>query len=83
MATRFLPTFPRRRPANEDSEPSASFDGFAVWRISTPPDTARREVEHLANWDFDRLIMAHGEVIETGGKSALLEAFGWAGVSEN
>ncbi|MGM0557278.1 MAG: hypothetical protein ACQEVA_12920 [Myxococcota bacterium] len=50
-------------------------------RFGMDRDTARREVEHLANWDFDRLIMAHGEVIETGGKSALLEAFGWAGVS--
>lgn len=42
-------------------------------------DVARRELGRLATWDFDRLIMAHGEVIETGGKSALAGAFRWLG----
>ena len=42
-------------------------------------EVARRELERLATWDFDRLIMAHGEVIETGGKSALAGAFRWLG----
>ena len=49
-------------------------------RFGMDRDLARREIEAIAEWDFDRLIMAHGEVIETGGKSALLEAFAWTGV---
>ncbi len=46
-------------------------------RVGMDAELARRELSELANWDFDRLIMAHGEVIETGGKQALLDAFGW------
>ena len=38
---------------------------------------AREELQEILSWDFDRLIMSHGEVIETGGKDALLGAFGW------
>jgi hypothetical protein len=50
-------------------------------RFGMDRDIARLEVERIAEWDFDRLIMAHGEVIETGGKAALLEAFGWTGAA--
>ena len=38
---------------------------------------AREDLAVIAGWDFDRLILAHGEVIEEGGKRALLEAFRW------
>lgn len=41
---------------------------------------ARTELATVANWDFDRVVMAHGEVIETGGKQAVLDAFRWLGV---
>ena len=40
---------------------------------------ARREIAAILEWDFDRLIMAHGEVIEAGGKAALRRAFRWLG----
>lgn len=39
---------------------------------------AREEISQLLDWDFDRLIMCHGEVVETGGKEALRSAFQWA-----
>lgn len=42
-------------------------------------DLARRELAILAQWDFDRIVMAHGKIVETGGKAALLEAFRWLG----
>ncbi len=29
------------------------------------------------SWDFDRLVMAHGDVIETGGRQVIAEAYGW------
>lgn len=35
---------------------------------------ARRSVERMFEWDFDRLIMAHGEVVETGAKPLLAAA---------
>lgn len=40
-------------------------------------DVARRELKALLALDFDRLIMSHGEVIETGGRQALAGAFRW------
>jgi hypothetical protein len=38
---------------------------------------ARRSIERLLAWDFDRLIIAHGPVIESGGKEVVRRAFGW------
>ncbi len=38
---------------------------------------ARRELTELLDLDFDRLLMSHGAVIETGGKEALAGAFDW------
>jgi hypothetical protein len=35
----------------------------------------RRSVERLDDWDFDRIIMAHGNVLESGGKAAFTEAW--------
>jgi hypothetical protein len=38
---------------------------------------ARQEIGELLAQDFDRLIMAHGEIIETGGRGALWNASRW------
>lgn len=35
------------------------------------PDAFAPKLERLLSWDFDRLIMSHGDVIERGGKAAL------------
>lgn len=43
-------------------------------------DAARRELAEIASWDFDRLVLSHGEIVETGGKDALLGAFRWLGL---
>ncbi|MDX1388011.1 MAG: hypothetical protein R3344_02420, partial [Acidobacteriota bacterium] len=32
-------------------------------------------VREVLEWDFDRVIMSHGEVVETGGKAMMREAF--------
>jgi hypothetical protein len=39
----------------------------------------KRSVEALTTWDFDRIIVGHGEVIETGGKRRLANALSDAG----
>ena len=36
----------------------------------------------MMGWDFDRVITGHGDVIETGGKARLIEAFKAAGFLE-
>lgn len=40
-------------------------------------DVAREEIGALLELDFDRLVMAHGAVIETGAKRALRSAYRW------
>jgi uncharacterized protein DUF4336 len=36
---------------------------------------ARGSVEHILAWDFDRVVMSHGRVLETGGRDAFRAAF--------
>jgi hypothetical protein len=38
---------------------------------------ARRSVERVLSWDFDRVIVSHGEVLEHGGPEALRSALAW------
>lgn len=38
---------------------------------------ARASVERLLAWDFDRVLIAHGDYLETGGQEALRRAFEW------
>ncbi|MEZ4361738.1 MAG: DUF4336 domain-containing protein [Kofleriaceae bacterium] len=38
---------------------------------------ARASVQRLLDWDFERVIVTHGEVCEAGGKDALRAGFGW------
>lgn len=38
---------------------------------------ARASVERFLEWDFDRIVVSHGEVLEHGGRAALREAFEW------
>ncbi|MEM1034683.1 MAG: DUF4336 domain-containing protein [Myxococcota bacterium] len=46
------------------------------WATKDRP-AAGRSVEHLLALDFNRLVMAHGEVLDDGGKDALAAATGW------
>ncbi len=36
---------------------------------------ARRSLDALLAWDFDRVVMSHGDVLEVGGKDRLRDAF--------
>lgn len=38
---------------------------------------ARASRDRILSWDFDRVIMSHGEVLETGGHAAFREALAW------
>ena len=40
---------------------------------------ARASVQRILAWDFDRVVVTHGEVLETGGKQAFTEAFAFLG----
>jgi hypothetical protein len=38
---------------------------------------ARASLERILGWDFDRVIVAHGDVLETGGHEALARGYAW------
>lgn len=37
----------------------------------------RRSIDRILDWDFDRVIVPHGEIVESGGRSLLEEAFAY------
>ena len=38
---------------------------------------ARRSIDRLLALDFDRIVLAHGRVLESGGRAALRDAYAW------
>jgi hypothetical protein len=38
---------------------------------------ARRSFERILAWDFERVVVAHGGVLESGGREALRAAYAW------
>lgn len=38
---------------------------------------ARASVERVLEWDFDRIVIGHGELVETGGREAFRAAYRW------
>jgi len=38
---------------------------------------ARRDIDQLLSWDFDKIVLAHGEPIDTNGVEALRETYTW------
>jgi hypothetical protein len=41
-------------------------------------EAARASLERILAWDFDRVVMAHGDdVVESGGRAALREGYAW------
>jgi len=38
---------------------------------------ARESLERILEWDFDRIVVSHGEVLERGGRQILREGYRW------
>jgi len=38
---------------------------------------ARESLERILAWDFDRVVVAHGDVLESGGRDALRRGYAW------
>lgn len=49
-------------------------------RVGMRRPEAREDLRRLLDFDFDRLIMAHGQIIDSGGKDALAAAYTWLGL---
>ena len=39
--------------------------------------TARESLERILAWDFDRVVVAHGDVLERGGHEILRDGYSW------
>lgn len=50
---------------------------IVVKLITRDRKAARQSVERMLSWDFDRVIVSHGAVLEHGGQAALREKFAW------
>ena len=48
-------------------------------RVLMTRAAARSDLARVLAWDFDRVILAHGEVVEQGGRDALRQAYAWLG----
>lgn len=56
-----------------------AYDRFGITRLTEmlvdDPEALRRSLEEILRWDFDRVIVSHGENVETGGKAAFRAGF--------
>ncbi|ELY38464.1 DUF4336 domain-containing protein [Natronorubrum tibetense] len=39
--------------------------------------TFRRSIRDVLAWDFDRVVPGHGEIVDSGGKRAVLDGYDW------
>ena len=37
----------------------------------------RRSLETILDWPFERVIVAHGDILETGGREQFVRGYGW------
>jgi hypothetical protein len=44
--------------------------------------SARAAAQRILSWDFDRIIVGHGDIFESGGKQAFERAMSWLGSDE-
>ena len=69
LRTRLLAWGPRMRPR---LGPTVAF------RLGIRDrEAARHSVERILDWDFDRILPGHGEIVETGGKDKFKRDFAW------
>jgi hypothetical protein len=71
----------------EQSSPTTRFFARALGVLGRPSASrsfgltvrnrgeVRASLERIAAWDFDRMLLSHGRIVETGGKAAFLSAF--------
>lgn len=47
------------------------------WVLLRDRAALRASLDRVLAWDFDRVVVAHGEVVESGGRDTLRDAFAW------
>jgi hypothetical protein len=69
LKTRLLAWGPRMRPRLGPT--------FAFRLGIRDREAARHSVERILEWDFDRILPGHGEIVETEGKGKFKRDFAW------
>jgi hypothetical protein len=69
LATQFLAWGPRMR---RRLGPTVAFRMGIQDR-----QAARRSVKRILEWDFDRILPGHGEIVDSGGKAAFEQGLAW------
>ena len=56
------------------------FGPSRIFRFAVLKDRAplRQSLDRILAWDFERVTVAHGEILESGGRAALQAGFRWA-----
>lgn len=49
----------------------------ALWPTFRDKKAARRAIDDILEWDFDRVCLTHGDVIEAGGKPLVRDTYTW------
>ena len=49
-------------------------------RVGMKRDLARKELRELLSWDFDRIVIGHGDIIESDGRAVFARAYDWLGL---
>jgi len=49
---------------------------FVDWILAKDKASVKKSVERMLGWGFERVVVAHGEVIETGGSTILRKVYG-------
>lgn len=66
------------RPLISATPPPATWNKRFVWyALTSDRQSLSQSVARMNDWDFDRVIPCHGDVIETGGKAVFQNAFEW------
>ena len=61
-------------------EGAVEIEGDLVRRPGFAPTLdaeTKTAIERILAWDFDRVVLSHGEVLETGGRDALRDSYRW------
>ncbi|KDQ21466.1 hypothetical protein BOTBODRAFT_25908 [Botryobasidium botryosum FD-172 SS1] len=58
-------------------QPHGKAHKYLVWNLGADKDAMKRDAQAVAEFDFERIIMCHGDVIESGGNAAWREAYKW------
>jgi hypothetical protein len=47
------------------------------YRVLADRAALRESLDRILAWDFERVVVAHGEVLERGGRKVFRDAFAW------